>query len=59
MNCRNNWPKNPEIGSISAREFIYVNGARLETFATGGYARGLRTREMERMRPEHSEKVRR
>lgn len=35
-------------GSISAWEFINSNGALLETFATGGYERGLRTREMVR-----------
>jgi hypothetical protein len=40
------WPKNSEIDSISARELIYAHGGRLETFATNGYARGLRTREM-------------
>ena len=35
-------------GSITAWEFINNNGPLLETFATGGYARGLRTREMVR-----------
>jgi hypothetical protein len=40
------WPKNSEIDSISVRELIYANDGRLETFATSGYARGLRTREI-------------
>jgi len=35
-----------KTGSIPVWRFINANGALLESFATGGYERGLRTREM-------------
>ena len=33
-------------GSVADDEFIYARNDELETFATGGFARGLRTEEM-------------
>jgi hypothetical protein len=32
-----------KTGNIDAKEFVSANGGELVTFATGGYARGLRT----------------
>jgi len=33
-------------GTVDAREFISADGGDVASFATGGYARGLRTRAM-------------
>ena len=35
-----------KTGVIDAKEFISVSGGDVATFATGGYARGLRSKEM-------------
>lgn len=35
-----------KTGTLDAKTFIDPNGGELATFATGGYARGLRTKEM-------------
>ena len=35
-----------KTGVVDAKEFISANGGDVATFATGGYARGLRTKEM-------------
>jgi hypothetical protein len=35
-----------KTGNVDAKEFINTNGGDVSTFATGGYARGLRTEEM-------------
>jgi hypothetical protein len=35
-----------KTGSIDAAEYISASGGEVVTFATGGYARGLRTKEM-------------
>jgi Ca2+-binding EF-hand superfamily protein len=35
-----------KIGVIDAEEYVSVSGGDVATFATGGYARGLRTKEM-------------
>jgi len=35
-----------KTGNIDAKEFISPNGGELVSFATGGYARGLRTEAM-------------
>ena len=35
-----------KTGFVDAKEFISPSGGALATFATGGYARGLRTKEM-------------
>jgi Ca2+-binding EF-hand superfamily protein len=35
-----------KTGAIDAKEYISASGGDVATFATGGYARGLRTKEM-------------
>jgi EF hand len=35
-----------KTGNVDAKEFISASGGDVATFATGGYARGLRTEEM-------------
>jgi hypothetical protein len=37
---------NSKTGTLDAKTFIDPSGGELATFATGGYARGLRTKEM-------------
>jgi len=35
-----------KTGKVDAKEFISASGGELSSFATGGYARGLRTKAM-------------